>query len=92
MSSGGDFKLFIELLKLSFFDVFSYQSNQVSQIRKRESNKNNYWHVLQMTDTPYSVPCALQHGFLQILDTFLPLFLSGQRSHKRIRKRRAISF
>ena len=63
-----------------FFDVFSYQSNQVSQIIKRESNKNNYWHILQMTDTPYSVPCSLQHGFLQILDTFLPLFLSGQRS------------
>jgi len=33
-----------------------------------------------MTDTPYSVPCSLQHVFLQILDTFLPLLLSGQRT------------
>ena len=59
------------------FDVFSYQSNQVSQIIKRESKKNNYLHVLQMTDAPCHVPCSGQHGFLQItqdlLDTFPPM-------------------
>ena len=47
---------------------------------------------MQMTDTPYSVPCSLQHCFLQILDTFLPLLISGHRTQKRIRKKKVIFF